>query len=60
MKLDGVETRIDALEEADPQAPWPWRSLEVFFGYWVHFAYSMRDLLNRPQDIDRIKKETCV
>lgn len=45
----------DARRESDPQAPWRWRSLEVFFGYLGHFGYSAPDLLNRPQDIDHIE-----
>lgn len=44
-----------ARRESDPQAAWQWRSLEVCFGYLAHFEYSTPDLLNRPQDIDRIE-----
>ena len=44
-----------ARREADPHAPWRWRSLEVFFGRLGHFEYSAPDLLNRAQDIDRIE-----
>src|SRR3954470_638335 len=44
-----------ARRESVPQAPWRWRSLEVWFGYLGHFEYSAPDLLNRPQDIDRIE-----
>ena len=44
-----------ARREADPQASWRWRSLEISFGYLGHFEYSAPDLLNRPQDIDRIE-----
>jgi hypothetical protein len=38
-----------------PNAVWQWRSLEVSFTYLAHFEYSAPDLLNRPQDIDRIE-----
>jgi hypothetical protein len=44
-----------ARREADPQVAWGWRSLEVFFGRLGHFEYSAPDLLNRPQDIDRVE-----
>ncbi len=44
-----------ARRAADPQAPWRWRSLEVSFSYLGHFEYSAPDLLNRPQDIDRVE-----
>jgi hypothetical protein len=44
-----------ARRNSDPQTPWLWRSLEVSFGYLGHFEYSAPDLLNRPQDIDRIE-----
>lgn len=45
----------DARRVEDPQAPWRWRCLEVFFGYLGHFEYSAPDLLNRPQDVDCVK-----
>ena len=44
-----------ARRESAPHAAWRWRSLEVVFRYLGHFAYSTPDLLNRPQDIDRIE-----
>ncbi len=45
----------DARRESDPQAAWRWRSLEVCFGRLGHLEYSAPDLLNRPQDLDRIE-----
>jgi hypothetical protein len=44
-----------ARREADPQAPWRWRSLEVCFSYLGQFEYTAPDLLNRPQDIDCVE-----
>lgn len=45
----------EARRKQDPNAPWQWRSLEIAFAYLGHFEYSAPDLLNRPQDIDRIE-----
>jgi hypothetical protein len=48
---EGNESR----RQKDPNSPWRWRSLEISFAYLGHFEYSAPDLLNRPQDIDRIE-----
>jgi hypothetical protein len=45
----------EARRKQNPDAPWQWRSLEIAFAYLGHFEYSAPDLLNRPQDIDRIE-----
>jgi hypothetical protein len=45
----------EARRQQNPNSPWHWRSLQISFGYLGHFEYSAPDLLNRPQDIDRIE-----